>query len=83
MQKRSRTPRDTNLLAHKIVQIATGEDKGPEDSKKPEKNPAAVELGRLGGQKGGVARKIKLSKTRRSEIARKAVNARWKKHRKS
>jgi hypothetical protein len=47
MQKRSRMPRDTNLLAHKIVQIATGEDKGPEDPKKPEKNPAAVELGRL------------------------------------
>lgn len=43
-----------------------------------EKNPAAVLLGRLGGQKGGKARARKLSATRRSEIARHAANARWK-----
>ena len=28
MQKRSRMPRDTNQLAHKILQIAIGEDTG-------------------------------------------------------
>jgi hypothetical protein len=38
-----------------------------------------VELGRLGGQKGGKARAAKLSKKRRSEIAKKAAQARWKK----
>lgn len=32
-----------------------------------------------GGAKGGAARAKKLSKKRRSEIARKAANARWKK----
>ena len=36
-----------------------------------EKNPAAVELGRLGGKKGGKARAEKLSPERRKEIARK------------
>lgn len=33
------------------------------------------------GQRGGIARKEKLSKERRSEIATKAVLARWKKWR--
>jgi hypothetical protein len=42
-----------------------------------EKNPAAVELGRLGGRKGGKARAAKLTKERRVEIARKAAKARW------
>ena len=43
------------------------------------KNPAAVELGRLGGQKGGKARAAKLTASRRSEIAKKAAGARWNK----
>ena len=43
------------------------------------KNPAAVALGRLGGLKGGKARAAKLSKKRKSEIAKKAAAARWKK----
>jgi len=46
-----------------------------------QKNPAAVALGKLGASKGGKARAKKLSAKRRSEIARKAVNARWKKYR--
>lgn len=44
-----------------------------------QKNLAAVELGRLGGKKGGPARAASLSVGRRSEIARQAANARWKK----
>ncbi|HKY28106.1 MAG TPA: hypothetical protein VJM12_09185 [Pyrinomonadaceae bacterium] len=43
----------------------------------PEKNPAAVALGRLGGLKGGRARAEKLSDERRKEIARKAAKMRW------
>jgi len=46
---------------------------------KPERNPAAVELGRLGGLSGGPARARKLSARRRSDIARKAAAARWSK----
>jgi hypothetical protein len=42
------------------------------------KNPAAVALGRLGGQKGGKARAESLSAKQRSAIARKAAKARWK-----
>ena len=44
---------------------------------KPEKNPAAVALGRLGGKKGGPARAAKLSAKRRAEIARNAAKKRW------
>lgn len=58
-----------NQLAARLVAEATGE--------KPEKNPAAVALGRLGGQRGGPARAKKLSAKKRSEIAKKAAKARW------
>jgi hypothetical protein len=37
-----------------------------------------VELGRLGGLKGGKARAAKLSKKKRAEIASEAAAARWK-----
>jgi hypothetical protein len=46
------------------------------------KNPHAVALGRLGGLKGGKARTEKLTPEERKELARKAVLARWAKHRK-
>jgi hypothetical protein len=41
------------------------------------KNRAAVELGRKGGKKGGLARAAKLTPAQRSESARHAVLARW------
>jgi hypothetical protein len=46
------------------------------------KNPHAVALGKLGGSKGGKIRATRLSAEQRSEIARKAVLARWAKHKK-
>ncbi|MFZ0419955.1 MAG: hypothetical protein WAM04_17780 [Candidatus Sulfotelmatobacter sp.] len=45
------------------------------------KNPNAVALGKLGGSKGGKIRAAKLTPEQRSEIARKAVLARWAKAR--
>lgn len=39
----------------------------------------AVALGRLGGLKGGKARANSLSARKRSQIAKKAAQARWKK----
>jgi hypothetical protein len=76
MPKRSsKRPRDLNALASEIVAEATGEKKQRQE---PEKNPAAVELGRHGGLKGGPARAAKLSPKKRSEIAKKAAAARWK-----
>jgi len=78
MPKRSsKRPRDPNQLAKLIVDMATGE--APADPAADEgKNPAAVALGRLGGQKGGRARAASLSKRRRIAIAKKAAATRWK-----
>jgi hypothetical protein len=76
-------PRDISQLARAIVEEATGESLTNESSKAPaketprKKNPAAVALGKLGGKKGGPARRDKLSKERLKEIAQKAARARW------
>ena len=69
-------PRDTNQLAKSIVDLSTGEAEeiNPDEGK----DPNAVALGRKGGLKGGKARAKSLTKTQRSEIAKKAAAARWK-----
>jgi len=74
MLRRSSKPRDLNRLAAAIAAEATGQ--APEEPLS-DKNPHAVALGKLGGQKGGKARAEKLSKKRRHEIAQKAARARW------
>jgi hypothetical protein len=71
MPKRSSTP-DLNQIAARIVEQTTSEPSVA-------KNPAAVELGRLGGLKGGKARAEKLSAKRRKQIAQKAAEIRWSK----
>jgi len=76
MPDRSRKrPTDLNTLAASIVADSTDEDKpeAPEDTR----DPAAVALGRKGGLKGGKARAAALTAEQRSEIARKAAQARW------
>lgn len=81
MPKRSskhKLPRDVNQRAHAIGEMATSEA-APEPRADDGKNPAAVALGRLGGLKGGKARAKKLSKSKRSEIAKKAAMTRWNK----
>jgi len=81
MPKRSSSGGDLNSIARRIVDEATGErpKEAPKDQPSDEgKNPAAVELGRRGGLKGGKARAKKLSAKERSEIARKAAATRWK-----
>jgi hypothetical protein len=80
MPKRSRKPRDLSAMAVSIVDQATDESPPPESDS--HKNPAAVELGRLGGLKGGKARAANLSPEQRSEIARRAARARWSGNRK-
>jgi hypothetical protein len=78
MPDRSRKrPRDPNQLGKLIVDIATGEveDTAPDDGK----NPAAVELGRKGGLKGGKARASRMTPEERSVAAKKAAHARWNK----
>jgi single-stranded DNA-specific DHH superfamily exonuclease len=72
MAKRLKRPRDPISLAKLIGDIATGQvaDVQPDDGK----NPAAVALGKKGGQ----ARAANLSKKKRSQIAKNAARARWK-----
>ena len=43
----------------------------------PVRTPAAVELGRLGGKKGGKVTAAKLTPEERREKAKKAAVARW------
>lgn len=71
----NKRPRDVNQLAKMIVDMTTGD--APKDEPPPEKNPAAVALGKLGASKGGKARAAKLSAKRRKEIAQKAAQSRW------
>ena len=76
MPKRS-SRLDMNQLAKRIVDEATGaETITPQPA---QKNQAAVELGRLGGNKGGKARAESLTPEQRSEIAKKAAEKRWEK----
>jgi hypothetical protein len=81
-------PRDVNQLAKAIVDQATGERSTGDSvgtgqnrgaNEKDAAKAAAAMLGRLGGLKGGKARAAKLSKKRRSEIAKKAASKRWSK----
>jgi hypothetical protein len=59
---------DLNRLAHRLVKEAT----------EPREKPSAAQInGRKGGVNGGKARAEKLSPEKRSEIARKAAQARW------
>ena len=81
MPKRPKRPRDANLLAKSIVDIATGEveDEEPEKDEDKGKNPHAVALGRKGGKKGGKKAAANMTAAQRKERARKAAAARWKK----
>jgi hypothetical protein len=81
MPKRSsKRQKDTQELARQILDsVVPADQDNRENGQKPEKNTAAVELGRLGGLKGGKARAAKLSAARKKAIAKKAAAARWKK----
>jgi hypothetical protein len=70
-------PRDPNQLAKLIADIATGDTDDPDPTLG--KDASAAARGRKGGKKGGKARADKLTPEQRSEIARVAAEARWKK----
>jgi hypothetical protein len=72
--KGERRPADVISNAVKVMRIASGEepeDYGPDEGK----DPAAVALGR----KGGEARAEAISPKRRAEIAKQAAAKRWRK----
>lgn len=69
IEHKPKRPRDPNQLAKSIVELATGE---AEDKK-------TLESARKGGLKGARSRMKALTPEQRSEIARIAAEARWKK----
>jgi hypothetical protein len=71
MTKRLKRPRDPISLAKLIGDIATGQVSDEETG--------FTKRARAGGRKGGPARAAGLSPEQRSEIARVAAAARWKK----
>lgn len=80
MRARSSKDHDFVTAARSVVEKAIGERLNGMPLKDPTagKNPHAVALGRMGGQKGGLARAERLSAKKRSEIAQRAAKARWK-----
>jgi len=79
---KQRKPRqaDPNIVAKSMIDAIAAKTEGramPEAPDAKPKNAAAVELGRLGGLKGGKARAEKLSQKKRESIARRASKARW------
>jgi hypothetical protein len=70
-------PADVIGNAVKVMRIATGEES--EELETDRAKIAAAEL----GSRGGTARASKLSPKQRREIAQKAAQARWKKHKAS
>lgn len=69
MTDKAKRPRDTNQLAKRIIDIATGEE--PEEEVNEARSKA--------GKKGAKARARSLTPEERSEIASVAAAARWKK----
>ena len=63
--------KDINETAFDVVRRATGEVPEPVES-------AKANAGRKGGQKGGASRAKTLTPEQRSEMARNAAAARWK-----
>jgi hypothetical protein len=71
----AKRPRDPNQLAKLVVDIATG---GAEDTASEAKK-LGRRKGRAGGLKGGKVRAKSLTPVERTDIARVAATARWKK----
>lgn len=72
--KGERRPADVNACAVMIAKIATGELADDVPTRESEgKNPAAVALGRMGGN----ARAAGLSAKKRKAIVKKAALSRW------
>ena len=81
-KQRRKTRRDAAEIALSVVEKAigeklAGEPKPVEPLESDTRNPAAVALSKLGASKGGKARAAKLGPKKRSQIAKKAAQARW------
>lgn len=72
MSKTPKRPRDPNQLAKLIVDIAAGDETDAVET-------TFTKRASIAGLKGGPARAASLTPEQRSEIARLAASARWKK----
>jgi len=73
---------DASQAARRVVDTVierSEADAEPESEITPEMRAAAAAFGRIGGRIGGPARAAKLTPKERSEIAKAAAAARWKK----
>jgi hypothetical protein len=81
MPKRNGDSHDFTAIARRVVEQAIGEklDGSPLDKKVPSGRVSAAR--RASGRKGGPGRAKSLTAAQRSEIAKTAAEARWKKSR--
>ena len=75
--KRKKKEHDFSVTAFRVVQEATGQIEPEPQEPAKKKVFDAKALGHKGGLKGGKARAEKLTPEQRSEIAKKAAQARW------
>lgn len=76
--KAPKRPSDPLALAKLIGDIATGQVKDDQTPPTADEIKRVMQaLGRIGGQKGGRIRANNLSGKRKTEIAKKAAQARW------
>ena len=73
--KPPKRPRDFSQAAKFVIEVATGEARGPRPYARGAGQYAAAAMGR----RGGAARARNLTEGRRSEIAKQAAAKRWKK----
>ena len=79
IKHKQQRPKDINQLAHRLVGFSTQETNDViESPTSAEISFVMSELGRRGGKIGGKRRLITMTAKERSEIARKAAQARWK-----
>ena len=71
--KQQKMPADPNRRAKATADIVDAILNG----ERPAKDPGRVERGKVSGAKGGKLRAERLSPERRTEIARRAAEARW------
>jgi hypothetical protein len=77
MIKPKKLPSDVNQRAQHIAKLLTGELMEEPEPERSAVSAYLAEIGRKGGNKGGVARRDKLSAKRRMEIAKRAASVRW------
>ena len=80
MIRPKKLPRDTNLRAHEVARLLTGESALPPETERSPVSEYLADIGRKGGLKGGKARAKMLSVKKRKQIAVKAAKARWAHH---